>query len=79
MKSSTILFLLFLTTDDSNMEMHERTGGQVGELSGSEWFKVAEWATAERQTRPDGSEGSGCEIISGVPLEYYTNLHSITL
>jgi len=61
--------LLFAIEDDSNMKMHEREGGQTGELSGSEWFKVAEWATAERQTRPDGSEGNGCEIISGVPKQ----------
>jgi len=46
------------------MKMHERGGGQAGELSGSEWFKVAERATAERQTRP---KGSVWEIISGVP------------
>jgi len=41
------------------MKMHERKGGQAGGLSGSEWFKVAERATAERQMRPKGSEGSG--------------------
>ena len=44
-----------LNQDDSNMKMREREAGQSGELFGSERFKAAVRAAAERQMPPKGS------------------------
>ena len=50
--------------------MREREAGQSCELSGSERFKGAVRAPAERQMRP---EGAYAEIISGAPDGDYKN------